>query len=79
MYGAYWCPHCIDQKNKFGEAKKLIPYIECDAKGENPQTALCQEKGIKGFPTWEINGKMLSGERSLDELADASGYKGDRN
>ena len=79
MYGAYWCPHCIDQKNKFGEAKKLIPYVECDAKGENPQTALCQEKGIKGFPTWEFNGKMLSGERSLDELADASGYKGDRN
>ena len=79
MYGAYWCPHCIDQKNKFGEAKKLIPYVECDAKGENPQTALCQQKGITGFPTWEINGKMLSGERSLDELADASGYKGDRN
>lgn len=79
MYGAYWCPHCLDQKKRFGEAKKLIPYIECDAKGENPQTALCQEKGIKGFPTWEINGKMLSGERSLDELADASGYKGDRN
>lgn len=79
MYGAYWCPHCTDQKNKFGEAKKLIPYVECDAKGENPQTALCQQKGITGFPTWEINGKMLSGERSLDELADASGYKGDRN
>ena len=79
MYGAYWCPHCLDQKKRFGEAKKLIPYIECDAKGENPQPALCQEKGIKGFPTWEINGKMLSGERSLDELADASGYKGDRN
>jgi len=79
MYGAYWCSHCLNQKSKFGEAKKLIPYIECDAKGENPQTALCQEKGIKGFPTWEINGKMLSGERSLDELADASGYKGDRN
>lgn len=79
MYGAYWCPHCTDQKNKFGEAKKLIPYVECDPKGENPQPALCQAKGIKGFPTWEINGKMLSGERSLDELADASGYKGDRN
>ena len=79
MYGAYWCSHCLNQKSKFGEAMKLVPYVECDAKGENPQTALCQEKGIKGFPTWEINGKMLSGERSLDELADASGYKGDRN
>ena len=79
MYGAYWCSHCLNQKSKFGEAMKLVPYVECDAKGENPQTALCQEKGIKGFPTWEIKGKMLSGERSLDELADASGYKGDRN
>jgi uncharacterized membrane protein/glutaredoxin len=78
MYGAYWCPHCIDQKKKFGEAEKLVPYIECDAKGVNPQTALCQQKGITGFPTWEINGKMLSGERSLDELAIASGYTGDR-
>ncbi|MCY7332323.1 MAG: vitamin K epoxide reductase family protein [Pseudanabaena sp. CAN_BIN31] len=78
MYGAYWCPHCIDQKKQFGEAQKLVPYIECDSKGVNPQTELCQQKGITGFPTWEINGKMLSGERSLDELATASGYTGDR-
>jgi uncharacterized membrane protein/glutaredoxin len=78
MYGAYWCPHCIDQKKQFGEAQKLVPYVECDSKGVNPQTALCQQKGITGFPTWEINGKMLSGERSLDELATASGYTGDR-
>jgi uncharacterized membrane protein/glutaredoxin len=78
MYGAYWCPHCIDQKKQFGEAQKLVPYIECDSKGVNPQTELCQKKGITGFPTWEINGKMLSGERSLDELATASGYTGDR-
>jgi hypothetical protein len=39
---------------------------------------LCEQKGIKGFPTWEINGKMLSGERTLDELANESGYTGDR-
>jgi hypothetical protein len=79
MYGAYWRPHCIDQKKRFGEAQKLVPYIECDSKGVNPQTELCQQKGITGFPTWEIDGKMLSGDRSLDELATASGYTGDRN
>ena len=79
MYGAYWCSHCENQKRQFGEAQKLIPYIECDANGVNPQTALCKQKGIKGFPTWEINGKMLSGERSLDELANESGYTGARN
>ena len=79
MYGAYWCSHCQDQKKKFGEAKKLIPYVECDPKGENSQTALCQQKGIQGFPTWEINGKMISGDLPLDKLADESGYKGDRS
>jgi len=79
MYGAYWCSHCQNQKNKFGDAQKLIPYVECDPKGEKPQTALCQQKGIQGFPSWEINGKLLSGERTLDELANESGYTGDRN
>ncbi|MFN9859009.1 MAG: Vitamin K epoxide reductase, partial [Pseudanabaena sp.] len=78
MYGAYWCSHCHDQKERFGEAKKLIPYVECDPKGENPQTQLCITKGIKGYPTWEISGKMFSGDRSLDELADLSGYTGER-
>ena len=78
MYGAYWCSHCLDQKKRFGEAQKLIPYVECDPKGEKPQTQLCIDKDIKGYPTWEINGKLLSGTRTLDELADASGYTGDR-
>ncbi|OIP71408.1 MAG: Vitamin K epoxide reductase [Oscillatoriales cyanobacterium CG2_30_44_21] len=79
MYGAYWCSHCAEQKQIFGEAKSLIPYVECDAKGVNPQTQLCQQKGITGFPTWEIDGKMLSGRRSLEELAEASKYTGDRS
>lgn len=79
MYGAYWCSHCAEQKQAFGEAQKLIPYVECDPKGVNPQTQLCQQKGITGFPTWEIDGKMLSGTRSLEELAEASKYMGDRS
>lgn len=81
MYGAYWCPHCQDQKARFGEAKKLIPYVECAANppnGVKSEAQLCEQKGIKGYPTWEINGKMVSGERSLDELADLSGYTGER-
>lgn len=79
MYGAYWCPHCHDQKDLFGSANKQVPYIECDPRGEKPQTKLCQDKGIKGFPTWEIGGKIYEGQRSLDELANLSGYKGSRN
>ncbi|ELS34268.1 MULTISPECIES: vitamin K epoxide reductase family protein [Pseudanabaena] len=82
MYGAYWCPHCKDQKEKFGDAKKLIPYVECapnPPNGAKSEAELCKQKGIEGYPTWEIQGKMLSGERTLEELANASGYTGDRN
>jgi uncharacterized membrane protein/glutaredoxin len=81
MYGSYRCPHCLNQKKAFGEAQKLVPYVECESNppsGVKSQTELCQQKDIKGFPTWEINGKMLPGERSLDELAKESGYTGDR-
>lgn len=80
MYGAYWCPHCQDQKQLFGkEAFSKITYIECDPKGPNAQPELCQSGNIQGFPTWEINGKFYSGTQPLEDLANASGYKGARN
>ncbi|MEL7330634.1 MAG: vitamin K epoxide reductase family protein [Cyanobacteria bacterium J06560_2] len=78
MYGAYWCPHCFDQKQLFGrDAAKQIPYIECAPDGQKSQTALCQSvPGVTGFPTWEVNGEFLSGSQSLETLAEASGYDG---
>jgi uncharacterized membrane protein/glutaredoxin len=79
MYGAYWCPHCRDQKALFGDVVKQVPYIECDPKGENPQTKLCQDKKIKSFPTWEVDNKLVEGQKSLDELATLTGYQGARN
>lgn len=80
MYGAYWCPHCIDQKKLFGqEAVAQMPYVECDPSGANSQAAICQSKGIKGYPTWEINGQQVSGTQSLDQLAQLSGYQGPKD
>lgn len=80
MYGAYWCSHCHDQKQLFGKsAFNQINYIECDPKGKNPQPDLCKAANVKGFPTWEINGKSVSGTQSLEELATLSGYQGSRN
>ncbi len=80
MYGAFWCTHCNDQKQMFGrEAVEKLTYIECDPQGKNPQVAVCQAAGITGYPTWEINGKMYSGTRSLTELAQLSGYNGSTN
>ena len=78
MYGAYWCPHCYDQKQLFGkDAAKEIPYIECAPDGQNSQTSLCQSiPEITGFPTWEVNGQFLAGAQSLETLATASQYDG---
>ncbi|MEN9213640.1 MAG: vitamin K epoxide reductase family protein [Gloeomargarita sp. DG02_4_bins_56] len=79
-YGAYWCPHCHQQKQLFGkEAGAKINYIECDPKGVNSQTQKCIDVGIKGYPTWEINGKLYPGVKTLDQLAELTGYKGPRN
>jgi glutaredoxin len=80
MYGAYWCPHCYEQKQLFGkEASKDITYIECasDGKGKNPQPDLCRQKGVQSFPTWEIKGKLDPGVKVLSKLAGASDYQGD--
>ncbi|NER78139.1 MAG: vitamin K epoxide reductase family protein [Leptolyngbya sp. SIO1D8] len=80
MYGAWWCPHCHDQKQLFGQdAAKTIPYIECAEDGQNPQRELCRSAGISGFPTWEIQGELYSGAQSLEVLAEASGYTGPSN
>jgi uncharacterized membrane protein len=77
LYTAYWCPHCHEQKELFGrEASARLTVIECAPDGRNSQKALCDQKKIDGYPTWEINGKLDSGVKQLPRLADLSGYRG---
>ncbi len=73
MYGAYWCGHCQEQKQAFGNASKFIDYVECDPEGENAKPYLCQQAGIQGYPTWIIYGQVLVGEQSFLTLSQASG------
>ena len=47
---------------------KSIQYVECDREGYQNQRELCREKDVPGYPTWEIDGELFPGERSLDEL-----------
>ena len=76
-YGAFWCPHCYEQKQLFGKkAFDDIDYVECAAEGKNPQPLVCQEVGIKSYPTWQIKGKLYRGVQTLDKLAELSGYDG---
>lgn len=81
MYGAWWCPHCHEQKLLFGqEAFSKINYIECDPSAQkNPQPQLCDQAGIKSYPTWQINGKLEPGVLTGEKLAQLTGYKGPSN
>ena len=75
-YSAYWCPNCLNQSELFGkQAYEELDVVECARDGINSQTQLCVDKKIKGFPTWEINGKLFLGVLSLKELSRLTEYK----
>ena len=74
MYGAFWCPHCEDQKEKFGSSFQYAPYIECGIKGSKAIATVCTDAGIKRYPTWVFaDGTRVEGEHELQFLADQTG------
>lgn len=71
FYGAFWCPHCRNQKAMFGKSATLLPYVECSTPDGNGRTQVCTDKKIEGYPTWEFaNGERLNGEIPLATLAE---------
>jgi len=74
MYGAYWCPHCQDQKELFAGAVEYIDYVECDAKGASANPDECAAQNITSYPTWVFQGVQYKGYKSLSELAKLSGF-----
>ncbi len=74
MYGLYWCPHCIEQKEMFGEAFHYVPYVECAIKGSSEMAAGCKIAGVKLFPSWQF-GQEPPKEvvLSLEALSDKTG------
>lgn len=74
FYGAFWCPHCQDQKRMFGNSAKLLPYVECSLPDGRTMTAECKAKNIDGFPTWEFSdGSRLDGVVQISGLAEKTG------
>lgn len=74
FYGAFWCPHCNEQKSLFGRAHKALPYVECSTPDGNGQTEVCIEEGIESYPTWKFaDGSVQSGVIQLEGLAIATG------
>lgn len=71
-YGAAWCPNCANQSKLLGYTKPSTPptYIECSLVRGNPLAPVCQEVGIRAFPTWDFtDGTRLEGTQSLETLA----------
>lgn len=74
FYGAFWCPHCQNQKAMFGKSVKFLPYVECSTPNGQSQLEICTEKGIKGYPTWIFaDESRLDGEIPLETLAEKTG------
>lgn len=74
IYGAYWCPHCNDQKKSFGTSWRFVSYVECSLPNNAGQTPACSSAGIANYPTWEFaGGKRAEGVLSFDRLAAESG------
>lgn len=78
MYGAFWCPHCQQQKENFGASARLLPYIECSPEGQGaPQASECRDAHIESYPTWIIKGKKIEEVLSVQQLAEATGFQMD--
>ena len=74
MYGLYWCPHCIEQKEMFGDSFRYVPYVECAVKGSRELAPECKIAGAKLFPSWQFGADPpKEGVLSLEALSDKTG------
>lgn len=74
FYGAFWCPHCQNEKKLFGKSARLLPYVECSTPDGQGTTEACQQKNITQYPTWIFaDGSQQVGEMTLAELSTKTG------
>jgi hypothetical protein len=74
MYGLYWCPHCLEQKEMFGASFHYVPYVECAIKGSSEMAPECKVAGLKLFPSWQFGtGPPKEGVLPLEELSEKTG------
>ena len=79
FYGAFWCPHCQDQKAEFGRSVKYLPYIECSAPDGQSQLQICKDAGVTSYPTWQFASSTatttdrVTGKMELTVIAEKTG------
>jgi hypothetical protein len=74
MYGAYWCPHCAEQKEEFGKSFQYVNYVECAIQGSREMAPACKAAGVQHYPTWQFGtSSLVEGKFPLQELSDKTG------
>jgi hypothetical protein len=76
MYGAWWCPHCVEQKEMFGASFEYAPYVECGIKGKlEGKAQVCKDENVIHYPTWQFppTGEREEGVMTLQELSTRTG------
>ncbi len=74
MYGAYWCPHCTEQKEEFGRSFRYVTYVECAIKDSREMSPACKAAGVQHYPTWQFGtSPLVEGKFPLQELSDKTG------
>ena len=74
FYGAFWCPHCAEQKTKFGTGAQYLPYVECSLPSGSGETQVCIDHGIIQYPTWVFaDGSRSVGVQTPEILATKTG------
>jgi thiol-disulfide isomerase/thioredoxin len=74
FFGAFWCPHCREQKTDFGNSAQYLPYVECSLPDASGQTQACIDNKIQEYPTWRFpDGSMMTGIQTMETIAEKTG------
>ena len=70
LYGVDWAPDVQEQIDLLGEAFDEIEYVDCDPEsGDAPEA--CADIAV--YPSWMIDGQMVSGLQSVNALSQRTG------
>jgi cyclophilin family peptidyl-prolyl cis-trans isomerase len=73
FYAADWCPVCTQQKALFNEGANYLPFVEV-TNPDRTQNSIGSQENILSYPTWKFtNGQVVTGLKTLSELATLSG------
>ena len=70
IYGNDYCQYTLKQFGMFGKSKKYLNYVKCI-----DNETLCDAKGVKITPTWEIKGQVYEQVQTFEKLSILSGCK----